>query len=81
MEKRTIAYTGDDLVQIGRIVNRITKRLKAFEGYSDSNIEDNVDNLYIDVVFEGEVVGYVAYEDGWIGYFPNLVREVTKENN
>lgn len=72
-EKRTIAYTGDDLIEIGKIVKRITKRLKAFESYSDSDIEANVDNLKVDVLLDGEVVGHLAYEDGWIGFFPRKV--------
>lgn len=74
--RRTIAYTGDDLIEIGRTVKRISRRLKAFESYSGSDIEDSVDNLSIDVLLDGEVVGALVYEDGWIGFAPYPVREV-----
>lgn len=72
--KRTIGYTGDDLVGIGRAVNKITKRLKAFEADSGSDIEDYIADLRVDVLFEDEIVGYVAFEDGWLGFFPAAVR-------
>lgn len=75
MEKRTIAYTGDDLIEIGKIVKRITKRLKAFEAYSASDIESNIKDMRIDVMYEDESVGYIGFEDGWLGFFPLTVRE------
>jgi len=75
-EQRTIAYTGDDLIEIGRSVNKITRRLKAFEAYSGSDIEDKVDNLSIQVLLDNEAVGELVYEDGWIGFLPYPVREV-----
>lgn len=75
MEKRTIAYTGDDLIEIGKVVKRITKRLKAFEAWSQSDIEDNIKDIRIDVMYEDESVGYVGFEDGWLGFFPLSIRE------
>lgn len=75
MEKRTIAYTGDDLIEIGKIVKRITKRLRAFEAYSESDIENNIKDMRIDVLHDDESVGYVGFEDGWLGFFPLSIRE------
>ena len=69
-EKRTIAYTGDDLIAIGRVVNRIVRRLKAFEAYSDSDIENNIQDMRVDVLYDDAYVGYVGFEDGWLGFFP-----------
>lgn len=73
--KRLIAYTGDDLIGIAKAVKRITRRLGAFEAYSGSDIEDNISDMRIDVLYEGEVVGYVGFEDGWLGFFPLDVKE------
>lgn len=80
VEKRTIAYTGDDLIAIGRVVNRITKRLRAFEAYSESDIENNIRDMRVDVMFEDEVVGHVGFEDGWLGFFPLDITANEEEN-
>lgn len=70
MQRRSIAYTGDDLIQIGRTVNKITRRLKAFEAYSGSDVEDKIYNLNVEVTLDEDVVGYVGFEDGWLGFRP-----------
>jgi hypothetical protein len=79
-EYRTIAYTGDDLIEIGKVIKRITKRLKAFQAYSESDIENNIQDMRVDVLFEDEVVGHVGFEDGWLGFFPRDITTSEEEN-
>lgn len=73
MEKRSVPYTGDDLIGIGKAVKRIEKRLKAFETYSGSEVENDVYDLSTIVSYEGEIVGTVTFYDGWFGFYPDEV--------
>lgn len=80
MAVRQVGYTGDDLITIGRIVNKITRRLKAFDLDSGSDVEDYVDNLSVDVLLEGEHVGVVKYDNfgGFLSFFPHDIEEENK---
>lgn len=73
---RDIPYTGDDLIALGRAVNKITKRLRVFEGYSGSDVENLIRDLEVTVTMppdfddSGAVVGEIRFFDGWLGFYP-----------
>lgn len=79
MYKRPFPYTGDDLIALGRIVNKMTKRLKAFEADSGSDVEEFVQDLRVEVVYDEFSAGYIGFEDGWLGFFPRPVRDNEEE--
>lgn len=70
-------YTGYDLKEIGKLVEKITRKLKWAEVDSGDPLEPFVTSLVIEVGHpedSGTKVGEIRFvDDGWLGFFPEAV--------
>lgn len=79
-----IPYTGDELIALGRAVNRLTKRLKWTQPEYITGVDSPDETLVYDLTVEvklpeewgrDEPVGQLRYYDGWLGFYPYEVTE------
>lgn len=76
---RDFPYTGWDLKEIGKVVERLQRKLRWTEVGSGDPLEPTVYSLVIQVtvpsVNDDEPVGELRFEDGWLGFFPYKIGE------
>jgi hypothetical protein len=80
-----LPLTGDELIALGRAVNRITKRLKWTQAEWVTGVpsqdEQTVHDLTVEVQLpeawgrEGETLGEIRFHEGWLGFYPYQIEE------
>ena len=74
---RDFPYTGSDLKEIGKAVERLQRKLRWVEVGSGDPLEPYVADIVVKVavptVNEHFEVGELRFEDGWLGFFPYAV--------